>query len=110
MEKPKSLAGAPVAARDVTKDPLPVGRCRGEYTPEAHNAGVEGVVIVSLTVDSEGNARDIRLVQTLGHGLDEAAIDAVTRCKFSPGEQNGQKVAVRIPVFKLRFVMATNGD
>ena len=110
VDNPKPLAAAPVAARDVTKDPLPVGRCRGEYTPDAHDAGVEGVVILSLTVDADGNARDIKLVQKLGHGLDEAAMDALKRCKFSPGEHNGQKVAVRIPAFKLRFVLQESGD
>ncbi len=109
VDKPKALA-APVLARDVTKDPLPKGNCRGAYTEEAKEAGIEGLVVLSLVVDPEGNTRDIHVVQKLGHGLDEAAIAAVKACKFSPGEHNGQAVAVKIPSFKLRFVMADSGE
>jgi TonB family protein len=108
-DKPKALA-APVAARDVTKDPLPKGDCHGQYTEAARDAGIEGLVVLSVVVDAEGNARDIHLVEKLGHGLDEAAIVALKACKFSPGEHNGQAVAVRIPRFKLRFLLANSGE
>ena len=109
VDKPKPLA-APVLARDVTKDPLPKGKCSGTYTEAARDAGIEGQVVLSLVVDPEGNTRDIRVVQKLGHGLDEAAIAALKACKFSPGEHNGQAVAVTIPRFKLTFVLAESGE
>lgn len=109
VAKPKPLA-APVAARDVTKDPLPKGNCRGAYTEDARDAGIEGLVVLSLVVDPQGNTRDIHVVQKLGHGLDEAAIAALKGCKFSPGEHNGEAVAVRIPAFKLRFILADSGE
>jgi periplasmic protein TonB len=100
----KPLA-APVAAAEVTKMPLPQGRCAGKYNPEALAAGVEGVVVLDLTVDERGRARDITVVQGLAGGLTAAAIAAVTACPFSPGERNGVAVAVRVREFKVNFVL-----
>ena len=101
----KPLA-APVAAYEVTKMPLPQGRCSGKYTEEARAAALEGVVVLDLVVDEKGRARDIKVVSGLEHGLTEAAITALKECQFSPGEKGGQAVPVRVRGFKIRFVMA----
>ncbi len=101
----KALA-EPVAAAEVTKMPLPQGRCSGKYTDEAKAAAVEGVVVLDLTVDETGHTRDIKVVEGLPHGLTEAAVAALTACRFSPGEKGGAAVPVRIRGFKIRFVMS----
>lgn len=98
-------AAAPVAAFEVTKMPLPQGRCSGTYTEEARAAGIEGVVVLDLVVDEAGRARDIKVVSGLEHGLTEAAIAALKKCQFSPGEKGGEKVPVRVRGFKIRFVL-----
>jgi TonB family protein len=100
----KPLA-APVAAVEVTKMPLPQGRCAGKYTEEAHAAAIEGVVVLDLIVDEHGRARDITVVEGLPHGLTAAAIAALTACTFTPGEKAGQPVPVRVRGFKIRFVL-----
>lgn len=97
--------GAPVAAVEVTKMPLPQGRCSGKYTDAARQAGLEGVVVLDLVVDEKGRARDIKVISGLEHGLTEAAITALRECSFSPGEKAGQAVAVRVRGFKIRFVL-----
>jgi TonB family protein len=99
----------PVAAYEVTKMPLPQGRCAGKYTDEAKQAGIEGVVVLDLVVGEDGRARDIQVVSGLTHGLTEAAIAALRACHFDPGERNGTRVPVRIRGFKIRFVLA-EGD
>ena len=96
----------PVAAVEVTKMPLPLGRCSGKYTDEARAAAVEGVVVLDLIVDDHGRARDITVVSGLAHGLTEAAIAALRACSFTPGERNGTPVPVRVRGFKIRFVLA----
>jgi protein TonB len=101
--------GAPVAAVEVTKMPLPQGRCSGKYTDAAREAGLEGVVVLDLVVDEKGRARDIKVVSGLEHGLTEAAITALKECQFSPGEKGGEPVSVRVRGFKIRFVMQ-DGD
>jgi protein TonB len=97
--------GEPAPAHQVTKMPLPQGRCSGKYTDEARAAGIEGVVVLDLVVDERGRARDIVVVEGLGHGLAQAAIAALAACRFTPGERDGKPVAVRVRGFKIRFVL-----
>lgn len=100
----KPLA-APVPVYEVTKMPEMIDRdrCIGKYTDAAREAGIEGAVTLQLVVDEEGKARDIKVIHGLGHGLDEACIEALKRCRFSPGLRGGQAVPVRVPRLKVNF-------
>jgi len=100
----KPLA-APVQAYEVTKMPVPVGACPGKYTEEALQAGLEGMVILDIVVGDDGRVRDVKIVQGLAHGLNEAAIRAAKACRFTIGERNGKPVPVRVARFKIRFVL-----
>jgi TonB family protein len=51
-----------------------------------------------MIVGPDGRARDIRVVRSVGMGLDEKAIDAVRTWKFDPARRDGQAVAVQINV------------
>ena len=64
------------------------------WTEEARQAGISGLVLVSLTVDSEGNPRNLAVTRGLGYGLDEKALDAVRQWQFHPGLKDGVPVAV----------------
>lgn len=99
---------APAPAHEVTKMPLPRGRCAGKYTDAAREAGVEGVVVLDLVVDETGRAREITVVERLPHGLTEAAVAALQACRFEPGERAGTRVAVRVRGFKIRFLLDAN--
>ena len=104
-QKVRPLPPPPVPAPEVTKMPQMKGRCAGTYNEAARDAGIEGTVVLDLVVDADGSTRDIALVQGLGHGLDEAAIDALKRCRFQPGEKGGVAVPTRIRGFKIRFFL-----
>jgi protein TonB len=95
----------PVAAHQVSKAPIPKGRCSGTYTDAARQAGLEGVVVLDLVVGADGRARDIKVVSGLEHGLTEAAVTALERCTFTPGERDGVAVAVKVRGFKIRFFL-----
>lgn len=99
----------PVPAHEVTKMPVPQGRCSGEYTPEARAAGLEGTVVLDLIVGEDGRVRDIEVVEGLGGGLTKAAIAALAQCRFTPGEKVGRPVPVRIRGFKIRFLLPDRG-
>jgi protein TonB len=101
----KPLA-APIAAYEATKPPLPQGRCFGKYTEAAHAAGTEGTVVLDLIVGVDGRAREIHVAQGLPNGLSEAAVAALQACHFTPGEKDGQPVAVKVRGFKITFVVA----
>jgi TonB family protein len=85
--------------------PLPHGRCAGTYTKEALAAGIEGVVVLDVTVDEHGRPRDITVVQGLSHGLTDPALSALSACTFTPGESNGTPVPVRVRGYKVRFIL-----
>jgi protein TonB len=55
-----------------------------EYSDEARKAHWEGTVILAVDVDTAGRTTNIRVVRSLGLGLDEKAIAAVARWKFRP--------------------------
>ncbi len=97
------VAMAPVEAYEVTKMPLPQGDCEPKFTDEARQAGTEGTVVLEVTIDEKGRARDIKVVSGLPHGLTEAAIAALKACRFSPGERDGKPVPVRLGATKFRF-------
>ena len=69
-----------------------------EYSEEARKAKYQGTVVLYMIVGPDGRARDIRVVRSVGMGLDEKAIDAVRTWKFEPARRDGQAVAVQINV------------
>lgn len=76
-----------------------------QYTEEARRLGVEGDVVLEIVVKADGTVGPIRLVQRLGSGLDQRAIDAVRQWRFSPAKRFGTPVDVLVEVaveFKLR--------
>ena len=56
-----------------------------EYSEEARKAKYQGTVLLYIEVDTDGRATNIRVVRSLGLGLDEKAIEAVKKWKFKPG-------------------------
>jgi TonB family protein len=67
-----------------------------EYTDKARKEGQEGVVVLEMVVTTDGSPRDIKVTRSLTPDLDEAALDAVRKWKFSPGTKDGEAVAVLI--------------
>ena len=66
-----------------------------EYSAEALDVKYEGFCVLSVVVGSDGRPRDIKIVQELGHGLDEKAVEAVKEWKFEPAMKDGKPVAVQ---------------
>jgi len=69
-----------------------------EYSDAARKAKFQGSVLLWLVVGSNGRPRDIRVQRSLGMGLDEKALAAVSQWRFQPATLNGQPVAVQINV------------
>ena len=72
--------------------PVPTYRPPPEYSEKARKKKIEGTVILYVEVDPTGHARNIKVVRSLGSGLDEKAIEAVSRWEFRPGMKDGQPV------------------
>jgi TonB family protein len=65
-----------------------------EYSEEARKAKYNGEVTLTVVVDASGQVKNVKVVRGVGMGLDEKAIEAVSKWKFKPGMKNGQPVAV----------------
>jgi protein TonB len=92
------------AVAQTTAAPELVHKVPPEYTAQAQRAGLEGTVVLGVVVDRSGHVTHIRVLHSLGAGLDEKAIEAVRQWVFNPGLKAGRPVAVeaRIEVtFKL---------
>jgi len=67
------------------------------YPPEARDQHIQGVVVLAVKIDNEGNVYDVELIS--GHPLlAEAAIDAVRQWKYKPYLLNGEPVEVETQV------------
>jgi TonB family protein len=73
-----------------------------QYSEEAQKAGIEGTVVLYGEVGPEGLAHNLRVIRSMGHGLDESAIEAVTKWRFRPGEKDGKPVTVAA-TFEVNF-------
>jgi TonB family protein len=62
------------------------------YPPEARRLHIEGQVTLSVLFGSTGNLRVLRVVEGLGHGMNQAAVAAANRITFKPAERDGRPV------------------
>jgi TonB family protein len=69
-----------------------------EYPEEGRRANVSGTVQLSLTVGTDGLARDVTVTKPLGYGFDEQAVRSVQQWRFEPAAENGKPVPARITV------------
>ena len=70
-----------------------------EHTRAAREAGLEGDAALEVDFSSSGTVRVLRVVEGLGHGLDEMAIRAAEQMRFTPAIRNGHKVDTRTIVY-----------
>jgi TonB family protein len=83
--------GGPVQAPRVRYQPLPT------YTQEAREAKVEGIVLLQGIVRKNGRITDLKVLQGIGYGLDQSAINTITtEWRFEPGTKDGQPVDVQV--------------
>lgn len=57
--------------------------------------GLEGDVIVEITIDISGDVIGTRLLQGIGHGIEDKVIPVVQRWKFKPATLDGVPIASR---------------
>lgn len=74
------------------------------YPPEGLKQGLQGDVILKLTIDRDGNVTQAVSTQKVGYGFDEAAEQAALRFKYQPATRNGRPVPVVI-LYKYSFTL-----
>jgi periplasmic protein TonB len=78
--------------------PRPIYKPDPEFSEEARKAKYQGVCTLGMIVGVDGRPTNIRVLSSLGMGLDEKAIEAVKNWKFEPAMKDGHPVRVEIAV------------
>jgi len=68
------------------------------FSEEARKSKTQGIVLLAIVVGKDGKPYDIHVRQSLVMGLDEKAIEAVSRWRFRPAMLNGKPVPTQIAV------------
>lgn len=85
--------------------PQPIAIPKPAYPSLARQAGIEGQTVIKALVDIDGSIREVQILKSSGNRmLDEAALVAARKAKFTPARQRDKfvRVWVSIPMrFKL---------
>jgi TonB family protein len=94
------------AGKGGASDPSCIECSSPRFSDEAVERKVQGAVLMEVTVTTEGRVRDIRVLKSLGYGLDEIAVDTVRNWKLRPAvDPDGTQVPARTFIevsFRLR--------
>jgi len=72
---------------------------RPPYTDEAREREIEGQLRLRILIGADGKIEQIKVVKSLGYGMDEAAIKHIkAKWKFEPARNNGVPFATWIDV------------
>jgi TonB family protein len=93
LEAPATPAGVYRIGNGVSA-PRVASKREPEYAEAARIARLEGTVVVSLVVGDDGAPKNVRVLKSVGLGLDEKAADAVSAWRFTPGQKEGNPVPV----------------
>ncbi len=85
----------PVADYLITDEPSVIFEPKNKQrTEEARKNRYTGTARMKILVDTDGNVRDVKLLNELKYGLGERAVEIVKQVKLSPAKVNGKPVTV----------------
>lgn len=83
--------------------PQPVNIPKPQYPDLARRAGIEGTTVVKALVDIDGSIIEVKVLKSSGNQmLDQAALAAARRAKFTPAKQRDKYVRVYVSI-PMRF-------
>lgn len=104
----ESLASAAAAALQgalVNAEPLGETNPEPVYPPEALAKRLAGLVLIRALIDERGRVVRADVYQTSGHSqLDQAALEAVRRWRFTPARLDGEPASCELAI-PVRFVI-----
>ncbi|ADO76071.1 TonB-dependent receptor [Stigmatella aurantiaca] len=87
---------AQAAAPQLTKAPELVRSVQAQYPAEAAAQGLTADVRLIVTISEEGTVTEVKPAEPVGHGFDEAAVEAVRQFRFTPAEVDGVSAPVQV--------------
>lgn len=92
--------------------PRPIGgieaiQSKIKYPEIARKAGIQGQVVIHVLVDEKGIPSELKILRSAGHEeLDEAAIEAVKKTRFTPAIHEGKAVKFWMAI-PIKFQLAS---
>lgn len=68
------------------------------YPAPERRAGTQANVLAEVTIDSQGNVLNVRILKSGGAAFDEAVKQALQKSLFNPGMIEGKPVGTRFQV------------
>ncbi len=99
-KKPEESVEVPVVPYyKVEVKPKPIRQVKPVYPELARKAEIEGTVVVSALVDTDGKVIDVKILKSSGNAeLDRAAVQAARQWLFSPAKQRDRYVRVWVSI------------
>lgn len=97
VARPLQNSGPP-ANPPVDSRPVILYKVEPVYPEQASNARHQGTVVLSALAGADAQFHDMKVLRSLGLGMDEAALEAVKQWKFKPAMQNGQPVDYQVNI------------
>ena len=84
---------------DSVKAPQVLQQSKPSYTEQAKEARIEGIMLVSAVIRKNGSVDQIKVIRGLGYGLDESAVNTISKeWKFKAGTLNDKPVDVSVVI------------
>jgi periplasmic protein TonB len=81
----------------VSEKPVIIHKEEPKYPDLARKAGIEGIVVITVTIGKDGKVEDAKVFKSLPM-LDEAALKAAKKCTFKPAKQRDKTVRVKMNI------------
>jgi TonB family protein len=78
--------------------PVVLSDVKPKYTPEAMRERVEGSTLLDCVVLTDGTVGDVRVARSLRTDLDEEAVNALRKWRFTPGTKDDVPVPVQVQI------------
>lgn len=104
-EPPKPVSVATIKKRAMPKGDQSYFDAGKDYPQEARQMGIEGVIRVRLVVDENGKVATAVLLNKLGHGLDELALERSKLIEFTPAMDTSDQPVSSVVVWTFTMTL-----
>jgi TonB family protein len=80
------------------RPPKIIHKVEPEYTEEARKANLQGTVVLTTFISTDGVPEGIKVVRQVGGGLDERAIECLRQWRFRPALDHDEPVVATITI------------
>jgi TonB family protein len=109
VDTPPAETASPVHVGGNISPPIPLTQPQARYSDQARRDHIEGKSRVTVIVDRYGFPQNPRVVQPLGYGLDEMAIEAIRRYRFRPALKNHLEPVPVLITIEVNFRLYSKG-